>query len=132
MKRSKAAKRLMLLMLAGNVVGLSIMFSNNIYSSLFHSGAALGGYRTLAFDLHDGLFNSFLLLSERFMYFYPNRIFGNNWLMCSLICVLLFHLSGRGKRLIRVGLTGGLGLLFHVFCVCPFLRAIGELYIPLE
>ena len=102
-KRSKAAKRLMLLMLAGNVIGLSIMFSSNIYRSLFHSGSAFNGYRKLSFDMHDSLYNIIVFLCRRFMYYYPNRIFENHWLVCSLICVLLFLLGGRGKRLIRFG-----------------------------
>ena len=104
-KRSKAAKRLMLLMLAGNAVGLFIMFSSSIYTSLFDTGKALGGYRTLAFDPHDSLYNIFLVLNQRFMYFYPHRIFGNNWLMCSVISLLLFLLSGRRKGLIRFGIS---------------------------
>ena len=110
-KRSRAAKRLMLLMLAGNAVGLFMMFSSSIYTSLFDTGKALGGYRTLAFDPHDSLYNIFLVLNQRFMYFYPHRIFGNNWLMCSLISLLLFLLAGRRKGLIRLGI--GLFALFY-------------------
>ena len=116
-KRSKAAKRLMFLMLVGNAIGLFIMFSSSIYQSLLHSGTAIGGYRTLSFDLHDNPFHILLLLSQRFVYFYPNHIFGNNWLMCSLISVLLFFLSGRGKKVIRFGIRifAAFFLLFFVF-----------------
>ena len=123
-KRSKAAKCLMLLMLAGNTVGLFIMFSSSIYQSLLHSGTAVGGYRTLTFDLHDSLFNIIRVLCERFMYFYPDRIFGNNWLMCSLICVLLFFLGGRGKKLVRAGIRL-FALFFFVYFV--FVRFCGPL-----
>ena len=119
-KRSKAAKRLMLLMLAGNAIGLFIMFSSNIYRSLFHSGVALNGYRTLTFDLHGNIFNNILLLSERFMYFYPHRTFGSNWLICSLICVLLFLLSGRGKKLIRLGIRLFTAFFFVYFVFTHF------------
>ena len=116
-KRSKAAKRLMLLMLAGNVIGLSIMFSSSIYQALFHSGTAVDGYRTLVFDLNDGFTNIFFLLNNRFLYFYPSRIFGDNWLICSLICILLFLLAGRGKKLIRLGVRifTAFFLLYFVF-----------------
>ena len=114
--RSKAAKRLMFIMLTGNAVGLTIMFSNSIYQSLLHSGTAVGGYRTLIFDLHDNLFHVFLLLNQRFVYFYPNRIFGDNWLMCSLISILLFLLSDRRKRLIRFGIRV-FALFFFVYFV---------------
>ena len=123
-KRSKAAKRLMLLMLAGNAIGLSVMFSSNIYQSLLHSGTAINGYRKLSFDLNDSLYNTFLLLNNRFVYFYPNRIFGNNWLMCSLICILLFHLAGKWKRLIRFGIRV-FALSFFVYFV--FVRFCGPL-----
>ena len=123
-KRSKAAKRLMLLMLAGNVIGLSIMFSSSIYQSLLHSGSAVNGYRKLSFDLNDSLYDIFVLLNNRFVYFYPNRIFGNNWLICSLICGLLFHLSGRGKRLIRIGIRLFTAFFFLYFV---FVRFCGSL-----
>ena len=128
-KKSKAAKRLMLAMFAGNAVGISIMFSNSIYSSLFHSGAALGGYRTLTFDPHDSLLNSFILLNNRFMYYYPHRIFGNNWLICSLISLQLFLLSGRGKRLIRFGIRAFAAFFFAYFV---FTRFYGPLEDPIS
>ncbi len=119
-KRSKAAKRPMLAMLAGNAVGLAIMFSSSIYQSLFHSGVAVNGYRTLSFDTNDSLYNIFLLLNQRFVYFYPNRVFGNNWLICSLISVLLFLLSGRGKRLIRFGIRAFAAFFFAYFVFTHF------------
>ena len=112
-KRSKAAKRLMLVMLVGNAMGFVIMFSSSIYQSLFHSGVAVNGYRTLSFDTNDSLYNIFLQLNQRFVYFYPNRIFGNNWVICSLISVLLFLLSGRGKSLLRFGIRF---FLYSFFC----------------
>ena len=129
-KRSKAAKRLMLLMLAGNAVGFSIMFSSSIYQSLMHSGSAVNGYRTLSFDLHDNLFHIFLLLNNRFVYFYPNRIFGNNWLICSLISALLFLLSGRGRRLIRFGIRI-FAAFFFVFFVFTHFCGLPEDHISL-
>ena len=115
-KKGKASKRLMLLMLAGNAIGLVIMFSSGIYQSLFHSGVAVNGYRTLSFDTNDSLYNIFLQLNQRFVYFYPNRIFGNNWVICSLISVLLFLLSGRGKSLMRFGIR-----FFTIFFFLYFL-----------
>ena len=114
-KRSKAAKRLMLLMLAGNAIGLIIMFSSGIYQSLLSSGTAVNGYRTLTVDLHDSLINIFIFASNRFMYYYPHRAFGNNWVICSLICVLLFLLAGRGKRLVRVGVRLFTAFFFAYF-----------------
>ena len=123
-KRGKAAKRLMLLMLAGNAIGLFIMFSSNIYESLLHSGSAVNGYRKLSFDLNDSLHSIFLLLNNRFVYFYPNRIFGNNWLICSLICGLLFFLGGRGKKLVRFGIRV-FALFYFVYFV--FVRFCGPL-----
>ena len=128
-KRSKAAKRLILLMLAGNAVGLIIMFSNNLYGSLINTGKALGGYRTLAFDPHDSLYNIFLVLNQRFMYFYPHRIFGSNWLLCSLISLLLFYLSCRGKRLIRVGIRLFSALFFAYFVLTHFFGLLED-HIP--
>ena len=123
-KRSKAARSLMLYMFAGNTIGLFIMFSNSLYGSLIHSGTALDGYRTLSFDLHDNLFNIFVSLNKRFVYFYPNRIFGNNWLICCLITVMLFLLCGKGKRLVRYGIRI-FALSFFVYFL--FVRFFGPL-----
>ncbi len=128
-KRSKAAKRLMLLMLAGNVLGLFIMFSSDVYQSLLSSGTAVYGYRRLSFDRHDSLFNIIRLLSERFMYFYPNRIFGANWLMCGLVCLLLFLLAGRGKSLIRVGVRL-FAAFFFVYFVFTHFYGLLEYHFP--
>ena len=116
-KRDKATKKLMLLVFAGNFIGLTIMFSSNIYSPLFGTGSTLGGYRTLSFDIHDGIIKSFLILNERFVYFYPNNMFGSNWLNCSLISIFLFILSGRGKKWIRllVRIFAGAFALYFVF-----------------
>lgn len=110
-KRDRATKMLMFLVLLGNAIGLAVMFSSNIYTSLFGTGSAIGGYRSLSFDIHDGLFKSFLVLNERFVYFYPNNMFGSNWLNCSLISIFLFFLSGRGRKWVR--------LLIRAFAV-PF------------
>lgn len=114
----------MLIMLAGNAIGFSIMFSSSNYQSLFHSGTAVGSYRTLSIDLHDSPFHVFFLLNQRFVYFYPNHIFGNNWLMCSLISILLSLLSGKEKRPIRFGVRI-FRYLFCILCVCPFFQAVG-------
>ena len=125
-KRGRAAKCRMLLMLAGNTIGLFIMFSSSIYQSLFQTGTAVGGYRELAFDLHGGLLNALRLLGERFVYFYPNRIFGNNWLMCALVSLLLFFLGGRGKRLIRVGIRMFAVFFFVYFVLVRFCGPLEE------
>ena len=129
-KQSKAAKRLMLLMLAGNAIGFFIMFSSSSYHSLFHSGTAVNGYRTLVFDLHDSLFNSFILLSKRFVYYYPHRALGSNWLICSLISILLFLLSGRGKKLIRIGIRIFASFFMMFFMFIHFLGLREELMFP--
>ncbi len=119
-KRSRSAKLLMFLMLAGNAVGLFVMFSSDIYGSLFDTGKALGGYRTLSFDPHDSLMNIIRVLGERFMYYYPNRIFWANWLMCSLVCILLFLLAGRRKGLIRLGVRLFTAFFFVYFVFTRF------------
>ena len=39
-----------LMMLAGNIIGAVIMFSSNIYSSLWNDGSAIDGYRQMQYD----------------------------------------------------------------------------------
>ena len=101
------------------------MFSSSVYRALLDSGTAVNGYRTLVIDPHDSIFKNILLLSERFMYFYPHRTFGSNWLMCSLICALLFLLSGRGKKLIRPGIRM-FALFFFVYFVFTHFYGLPE------
>ena len=101
-RNNRSAKILILVMLCGNLIGLAIMFSSNIYDSLWNTGMALGGFRSLVIDKNDSIWSNFVLLNKRFVYFYPNRIFGNNWLICSMVSILLFIMCSKGKKWVKL------------------------------
>ena len=122
---NRKAKILILVMLIGNIIGLAIMFSSKIYDSLLNTGKALHGYRSLVIDKNDSIWNNFILLNNRFVYFYPNRIFGNNWLICSLVSILLLPLSGKENRLLKIVFR-----LFALFFLLYFVFA--HFFGPLE
>ena len=97
-KKNKTARDTLLVMLVGNLIGLAIMFSSSIYESLLNTGHAIGNYRSMSFDRHDGILKIIILLYQRFVYFYPNHVFENNWVISSMISALILIFSRREKR----------------------------------
>jgi hypothetical protein len=99
--RKKCSSRLLALM-GGCLVGTALMFSSSIYESLFNTGYAMGGFRALSFGLGDSVPEILRLFYQRFVYFYPSKIWGNNWVLCCTICLLLLMLCFRQKQPIRL------------------------------
>ena len=48
--KNKTARKELIPLVAGLLIGAVIMFSNNIYSSLLHTGYAIGTYRQMMYD----------------------------------------------------------------------------------
>ncbi len=61
----------------------------------------MGGFRAFSFDRKAGLLSIIRQLYQRFVYFYPADIWGNNWVICCTICLLLFITCVRQKPFVR-------------------------------
>lgn len=94
--RRKPAGLLIPLFVA-SAVGLALMFSNTVFVTLLRDGSALDGYRTLTYDKDAGLYSIALNIITRFLGDISNKLWGGNWIMCTLIvlCLLGFALRRR-------------------------------------
>ena len=96
----------------GSFVGLLIMFSSNIYDSLFSSGEAVDGYRQLTISLDEGLLNALYSMFKRFLLELSPQIWSDNWLYCVIISLSMILLIGKfyshGLRPLRI-----LGIAIH-------------------
>ena len=128
-RRKKCPVRLLALFV-GCMVGTALMFSSSIYTSLLNTGYAVGQFRSLSFSRDDGIVQILKIFYQRFLYFYPGDIWGNNWVACCAICLLLLLPASRQKPFLRV-LSFLFCLGFAVYFV--FARFFGPLedYWPL-
>ena len=107
-RRKKCPFRLLALF-TGCVIGTVLMFSSSIYTSLRDTGYAVGQFRSLSFSRDDGIVQILKTFYQRFIYFYPGDIWGNNWVACCAICLLLLVPASRQKPFLRV--------LSYLFCL---------------
>ncbi len=115
-------------LLLGVLCGTALMFSSGIYGSLLHTGKAMDGLRSISVNTEDGVFSGVLSLYRRFVYIYPANIWGNNWLICSVISILLLIFWSKttlGHQWLRWLFSVGYGLWFFYF-ICV------QLFGPLE
>lgn len=101
LRRKKCPARLLALFI-GCVLGTALMFSSGIYTKLVNTGYAVGQFRALSFQWEDGIVQILKTFYQRFVYFYPADIWGNNWVACCTICLLLLVPASRQKPFLRV------------------------------
>ena len=129
LRRKKCPARLLALF-AGCVAGTALMFSSSIYTSLLNTGYAVGQFRALSFRWEDGIIGILKVFYQRFVYFYPDDIWGNNWVACCAVCLMMLIPAARQKPLFRAG-SVMFCLGFGVYFV--FARFFGPLenYLPI-
>ena len=86
----------------GNLLGLVLMFSNNLYSVLLQNGEALDGYRQLTFSFEDGPVRIVLTLLRRSLGDFAGKLWGSNFVFCLVISALLFLAALRKKSWLAV------------------------------
>lgn len=84
-RKKKCKKTLWLL--AGNIIGLIIMFSSPVYSSLLSTGSAMNAYRATSFGIHDSAAN----LIKNCCQVFVMRLLPYIWIKRSFhFCVMIF------------------------------------------
>ena len=83
--RNKRCNTLHLSLLFGVVAGAALMFTGSIYGSLFRTGHAIYGMRAITFDKNASLWSNLCVFYQRFVYFFPHCIWGDQWLICMMI-----------------------------------------------
>ncbi|MBR4472351.1 MAG: hypothetical protein IKS55_01815 [Oscillospiraceae bacterium] len=123
-RRKKCSPRLLALLL-GCMIGTVLMFSSSIYPKLLHSGHAIGSFRALSFQLNDGILCILQQFYQRFIYFYPANLWGNNWVLCCSACLMLLIPAFRQRPFIRA--------ISSIFCLCFVVYFLfAHFYGPLE
>lgn len=123
LKRQKVGKALLLL-LAGNLLGLILVFGNGLYVTLWNTGSAVGNYRRLSFDKNAGALSVLLrLLSLSYYDMLPHLLNYSGILPAAILGVLLLRglrclLAREGSRaaLLCLGLLHVLLLCYYLYC----------------
>ncbi len=84
--RTRRVDKTLFLLLGGSIFGAALMFSSSIYRSFMSTGQITG--RSLSIPPGGNLFHALLYYYQRFVYYYPNLIWGNNWVVCCVISLL--------------------------------------------
>lgn len=86
-------------MFLGTAVGFIIMFSSNIYGTLFSTGKAYDGYRALSFKMSDGIPAVIYKLSKLFCFNFASNIWCNNTIISLIVffVLFLFLVKNRGR-----------------------------------
>ena len=127
-RRKKWSRRLLALLL-GCLIGTALMFSSNIYPMLLNTGHA-GQYRALSFQPEDSILQILRQFYQRFVFFYPADLWGNNWVLCCSICLLLLIPAFRQRSFVRA-LSSLFCLSFVIYFI--FVRFCGPLenFVPI-
>ncbi len=105
----------------GNLIGLMIMFSSNIYSSLWNTGYAIGTYRHLMYDptrpLHAFILESGLRYLKEFI---PQIVSHNGILMGYIAIMMAFNMIK--KKELFYSVLCGINIVFCVYYVYSYFK----------
>ena len=103
----KVSKRL-IAMTCGALIGLYIMFSSDIYQSLFSEGTTIGGYREIPMVSFNSTFDVIVHILSRILVL-GVRIYADNFVICIMILAMLTYLLHHSRsacsRLVIVNLV---------------------------
>jgi hypothetical protein len=122
--RKRQANPLLISLLLGNLIGALIMFCGSIYGTLMETGHAINGMRAFKVDRSIGLLGNLLLSQQRFVYFFPQSIWSNNWVLCVTVSLMLADQCLKKKNPVRIAAAVAFFLFAALFC---FIRFIGPL-----
>ena len=127
--RKRKANILLTFLLLGNITGAVLMFSGSIYHTLMETGHAINGMRAFKLDRSISLLDNLLLSQQRFVYFFPQSIWSNNWVLTASASLLLAQHCWKKKNLIRILAAAVLSFFAAIFL---FMRCFGSLeqFIP--
>jgi len=106
-RKYKKAPAKYIAMLAGNVTGAIIMFSNSIFGQIVSTGEAvhiheaLLGIRQLSFDKNDSIQHIAVFLAKNFATVIAPFLWEKNWIICIAISAFLIPLIVRNKEKAR-------------------------------
>lgn len=127
--RKRRANILLVFLLLGNMTGAVLMFSGSIYQTLMETGHAINGMRAFKLDRSISLWDNLLLSQQRFVYFFPQSIWSNNWILTASASLLLAEHCWKKNNPLRIIVSA---VLFFFAVIFIFMRCFGplELFIP--
>ena len=126
--RKRKANPLLISMLLGNTIGALLMFCGSIYGTLMETGHAINGMRAFKVDRSIGLLGNLLLSQQRFVYFFPQSIWSNNWVLCVVVSLMLADQCLKKKKPVRIAAAVTFFLFAALFCIMRFLGPL-ELFV---
>lgn len=108
------------LILLGNSIGTVIMFSSNMYQTLFSTGKAVGGYRQLTFNKNSSLINIIGGFIKSFLFDISPSIWEDNWILCISISIVFIIYLTRTYNLMPKFISNIL-ILAHIISILYFL-----------
>ena len=116
-KQNKKIHRNQVFMLAGNLIGLAVMFSSPIYGHLFGGGAAVGGYREIIVTGNSGLAATVYRFVRQLLIYLIPRTWGDNIVISIVLMIFVSWLQirkfgFRGKSRVFVILNALLAVYF--------------------
>jgi len=119
--RAKKIPTHYIFMAIGMIVGLTVMFSSSVYTSLFGSGEAVDGYRQLIVNgessLMTKLYNLFVQAARL-----ATRAGEANFILCmSVMAILTYKLIEQSPKNAIHKILLGINLLFEVYFTVNFL-----------
>ena len=122
--RKRKVNPLLISLFLGNLIGAVLMFCGSIYGTLVETGQAVNGMRAFKMDRSTSLLDNLLLSQQRFVYFFPQSIWSNNWALSASVSILLGEYFLKDKKPIRIAAAVAFFLFAALFC---FMRFIGPL-----
>ena len=121
--KKKKVGMMLFLLLAGNGIGLLIVFSSDVYQTLWKTGSAIDGYRRLMYNQNASLFSIAQELFIRVYYILlPEMLDNSAYIQVIILCGLLFEDARQisqakdGKAILVIwALIHGLFLAFYLY-----------------
>ena len=117
-KKYRRIPKPVLAMAAGVVLGLGVMFSSSIYSTLWQTGSAVGGVRQLSFRADSGLMENVKRIVLQTAGLVRRGGEKQCFLSCTVLCLLAYGLGKgtSGEKKYTKALIAGNGCIGLYFC----------------
>lgn len=123
--KNKTARKELIPLIAGLLIGAVIMFSNNIYSSLIHTGYAIGTYRQMMYDPSKPFYVFIADSAKRFFgEFVPQIVTHQGITVGSISLVMTLIMLKKVKNKLAVYCLGLVNVVFSLYYMATSLAAI--------
>lgn len=122
-RKQKGIAQHIIPLLLGNLLGLMIMFSSNIYSSLWNTGYAIGTYRHLMYDPAKPLYVFIAESGLRYIgVFLPQIVFHNGILIGCIAGMMAVVILMREKKRITELILSAADIIFSIYYIFSYVK----------